>query len=56
MILLLLEVVFLLKFLLSFILLKTSRRSAARRLDLKFVVVVDFVIFVEENWGKKVGF
>ena len=33
-----------------------KRRNGARRLDLRFVVVVDFVIFVEEDWGKKVGF
>ena len=56
MILLLLLVDYVVEFLLSFMFLKRSRRSWARRLDLRFVVVDDFVIVVEEDWGKKVGF
>ena len=35
---------------------KRGRSSWARRLDLRFVVVDDFVIVVEEDWGKKVNF
>ena len=56
MILLLLLVDYVVEFLLSFMILKRSRRSWARRLDLRFVVVDDFVIVVEGDWGKKIGF
>ena len=56
MILLLLLVDYAVEFLLSFMFSKRSRRSEATRLDLRFVVVDGFVIVVEEDWGKKIGF